>query len=91
MRHGRRDSTHAQIRDTLRACGVTVHDCADLGSDFPDLVCGFRGATFLLEVKGPSGRERPGQAAARLAWRGGAWLVVRTVAEVLAAVGLGDD
>jgi hypothetical protein len=88
MLHGRRDSNHAAIRDALRDCGVTVVDTGDLGGGFPDLVCGRHGHTYLLEIKAPKGKERPGQTAAREAWRGGPWEVVRSVAEALAAVGM---
>ena len=88
MLHGRRDSNHAAIRDALRACGVTVVDTGDLGGGFPDLVCGRHSHTYLLEIKAPKGKERPVQTAAREAWRGGTWLVVRSVAEALAAVGM---
>jgi hypothetical protein len=87
-RHGRRDLNHAAIREALRACGVSVWDTGDLGDDFPDLVCGRHGETVLMEIKSPGGKERPGQASARLKWRGGRWVVVRSVADALAAVGL---
>ena len=85
--HGRRDSNHAAIRDALRACGVTVLDLGDAGNNVPDLLCGRHGLNYLLEVKSPGGKERTGQLAARTAWRGH-WVVVHTVAEALAAVGM---
>ena len=88
MLHGRRDANHAAIRDALRDCGVTVVDTADLGDGFPDLVCGRHGATVLLEIKAPKGKERPNQRHARERWRGGPWEVVHSVAEALAAVGM---
>ena len=87
-RHGRRDANHAAIREALRAVGVSVFDTAALGDDFPDLVCGRHGATVLMEIKSPGSKERPGQASARLKWRGGRWVVVRSVGEALAAVGM---
>ena len=91
-RHGRRDSCHAPIREALRACGLRVMDTADLGDDFPDLVTGRHGRTYMLECKDPeNGEETDGQEQARLAWLakgGGPWVVVHTVAEALAAVGM---
>jgi len=87
MIHGRRDSNHAAIKQTLLDCGVTVFDTADVGGGFPDLVCGRHGRTYLLEIKSPGGKERPGQLAARTAWRGH-WVVCRSVAEALAAIGM---
>jgi hypothetical protein len=88
MRHGRRDVNHAEIRDALLACGCSVRDTADLGDDFPDLVVGRQGRTYLLEVKAPKGKEREGQTEARTSWRGGPWKVVRSLAEALAVVGI---
>lgn len=43
MRHGRRDSTHAEVRDELRALGASVADTGDAGHDFPDLGLFVRG------------------------------------------------
>jgi Holliday junction resolvase len=51
VRYGRRDSTHAEIRQELRDLGASVSDTGDVGNDFPDLVVGLAGATFLVEAK----------------------------------------
>lgn len=78
-RHGRRDLTHAETRDGWRALAgkENVRDTGDVGGGFGDLVLGYRGTTFILEVKaGPKAKLRPGQAAAMAAWRGGPWLRV---------------
>ena len=85
--HGRRDENHAAIRDALRACAVSVIDLGDAGHNVPDLLCGRHGLNYLLEVKSPTGKERPGQEKARVSWRG-SWVVVRSVADALAAVGM---
>lgn len=79
----RRDTTHKAIVQALRAVGATVADTADLGGDFPDLVVGFRGKTWLMEVKGPKGRLSEGQAAFQAAWRGGPYVVVRSPQEAI--------
>lgn len=92
MRHGRRDSCHAPIREALRACGLPVWDTADLGDDFPDLITARHHVTYMLECKDPDhGEETAGQQLARLTWiskGGGPWVVVHTVAEALEVVGL---
>lgn len=78
-RAARRDATHAEVRDGWRAIAgaPNVRDTGSLGGDFPDLVIGFRGLTFMFEVKsGAKAKLRPGQAAAMAAWRGGPWLRV---------------
>lgn len=79
MRHGRRDGPHAEVRDGLRDVygSGAVLDTADLGDGFPDLVLGARGVTMFLEVKRDTKQElRPKQLEAKLAWRGGPWLIV---------------
>ena len=42
-RRGRRDTTHARVRDELRALGYSVADLGDAGGGFPDLVVGMGG------------------------------------------------
>jgi hypothetical protein len=90
MRHGRRDNTHAEVRDRLRdVYGMkAVLDTADLGDGFPDLVLGCRGVTMFLEVKRDQKQDlRPKQLEAKLAWRGGPWLVVVSFADAMVQVG----
>ena len=53
MRHGRRDSCHAPIRNALRACGLQVHDIGDVGKNLPDLMTARHGVTYLMECKDP--------------------------------------
>lgn len=78
MRHGRRDATHASIRDELRALGASVVDTADVGGSFPDLVVGFGGATFLVEAKAARGKLSDGQSAFAMTWRGSQVVVLRS-------------
>lgn len=80
---GRRDKNHGPIREGLRACGFTVEDNADAGNGKPDLIVGAYRTTFLLEVKAEKGKESPEQEAKRKAWKGGPWLVVRSLEEAL--------
>lgn len=88
MRYGRRDSTHREIVRMLEAVGASVFDSADVGGGFPDLVVGYRGKTYLMEVKGPKGKLRASQVAFGRRWKGTAVDVVRTAAEALIAIGL---
>lgn len=78
MLHGRRDSTHAEIRDTLRAMGASVADTGDAGRSFPDLVVGMCGATFLVEAKAAKGKLSDGQSDFAQAWRGSSVVVLRS-------------
>lgn len=60
-RTARRDGNHGTVVTALRNHGVTVVDTAGLGNGFPDLVCGYRGLTVLMEIKLPqSDRVRGG-------------------------------
>lgn len=91
MRSGRRDLNHSEIRDGLRAvCGKeNVLDTGDVGNGFADLVVGWKGTTYFLEVKSKkSAKLRPDQERLMGAWRGGPWVRVDSLDEALAAMGL---
>ncbi len=97
----RRDRNERAIVDALRAYGASVTQIDAAG--VPDLLVGFAGRTYLLEVKIDESRgklggsTRPGEGgngtltAAQIkwwaAWKGDPPTVVRTVAEALAAIG----
>jgi hypothetical protein len=78
MRHGRRDLTHAEIRDELRALGASVVDLGDVGHDKPDLLVGFCRRDFLVEAKSAKGKLSAGQSAFARDWRGQPPVVLRT-------------
>jgi hypothetical protein len=60
MLHGRRDSTHKEIREELRALGASVEDDGDAGGDHMDFRVGLLGVmTFQVEAKTPTGRKAP--------------------------------
>lgn len=82
----RRDTNHADIRDGLRGCGFTVFDAGGTGNDFPDLVVGAHGTTFLMEVKTFGGKVSDGQSRFADGWRGGPVCVVRTLEDALGAI-----
>jgi len=94
-RAARRDANEDEIVRALRAAGASV--CLLSMKDVPDLLVGFRGANFLLEVK-QEGRRGASiksihaelsddQAAWHETWRGLTPVVVRNTAEALAAIG----
>lgn len=45
------DANHSRIVATLRAAGISVYDTSAVGRGFPDLVCGYGGRTYVVEVK----------------------------------------
>lgn len=76
------DANHRDIRAGLEAVGASVDVRGPL-----DLVVGFRGVTYLIEVKTAKGKLRASQLAFLARWRGGPAVVVRTMDEALAAIG----
>ena len=102
MRYPRkRDDNERDIVNALRARGATVSHLDDSG--VPDLLVGYRGNTFLLEVKLPSNKD--GTAHKRKAqggegeltesqvkwwqtWLGSAPSIVHNVHEALTAIGV---
>lgn len=83
---GRRDTTHAGIRDALRAAGWSVYDAGGVGGSFPDLVVGAAGLTFLVECKAGGGQLSAGQIKFARDWRGGPVIVARSAEDALAAI-----
>jgi hypothetical protein len=96
-RAARRDANEPEIVAALKAVGATVQQLS--GEDVPDLLVGFRGGDYLLEVKRPLGPRgghaegikhvslTPEQATWHAAWRGRPPVVVRSVDEALRAIG----
>jgi hypothetical protein len=83
-RYHRLDENHAAIRAALEREGATVVPDGPL-----DLLVGFRGANYLLEVKTAKGKLRASQEAFVRRWKGQVH-VVRTVEDALAAIGATD-
>ena len=72
MRRAAVDANQAEIVSALRGCGATVQPLHTVGKGCPDLVVGFRGQTFLIEVK--DGSKPPSErklTAAQVEWHSG--------------------
>lgn len=50
---GRVDSNQAALVKELRQMGLSVAVTSSLGHGFPDIICGFLGVNYMLEVKNP--------------------------------------
>jgi Holliday junction resolvase len=94
-RNARRDTNEQDIVEALVAAGASV---ARIGRDgVPDLLVGYLGETYLLEVKreaGPRGGTKGKKLNAKQqtfwqGWKGRAPVLVRTVEEALKAIGVG--
>ena len=89
-RVAKKDDNHPEIVQALRQIGCTVQDLAVVGDGCPDLLVGYRGRNFVLEVKDgekvPSARKlTPEQVVWHHDWRGDA-RVVETVEQAIRAV-----
>lgn len=93
-RSQRRDANEPEIVQALEAIGAAVQRLP--GDGMPDLLCGFRGRLYLLEVKlplgprgGVVGHSELNEAQLRWwrAWKGPAPVIVRSVEQALAAIG----
>lgn len=90
-RAARVDENQEKVVKALRAVGATVQTLAAIGKGVPDLLVGYQGQTFLLEVK--DGQKPPSER--RLtedqltwhgAWRGGPLAVVDSVDAALRVI-----
>jgi Holliday junction resolvase len=77
VRRHRADANQKQIVDELRACGVSVFSTSQV-DNFVDLIAGFRGLNYLLEVKSDKGKLSEKQIKFRDEWAGRI-IVVRKV------------
>ena len=93
MRGKRRDANEVLIIAALRAVGASVTQLD--GRDIPDLLVGYRGVNYLVEIKAPAGSKggtshrelKPGQVRWHLGWKGLPVAVVRYSDEALRAIG----
>lgn len=82
-RAARIDKNQPKIVKALRNYGATVTSLASVGDGVPDLLVGFRGDNYLLEVKnGEDAKLTPAQVVWHRDWKGRVH-VVRTVQEAL--------
>jgi|WetSurMetagenome_2_1015567.scaffolds.fasta_scaffold28043_3 Holliday junction resolvase len=84
MRFVKRDANHAEIVDVLKRFGFSCYDAAHAGRDFPDLVVGCGGVTYLVEIKSSEKAPlTPGQAEFARSWRGSAVVILRSRANAI--------
>jgi len=90
-RRARKDENQNPIVGALAQANVQAIDTSQLGKGFPDLVIGFRGKNYLIEVKNPakplSDRQlTDDQKKFHSAWHGQV-NTVETIDEILAIIG----
>lgn len=85
---GKRDENEPAIIAALERVGATVEQIPT-GKGVPDLLCGFKGLNYLLEVKMPKGQLNSKQEKWHSKWNGQK-CIVRNESDALSAIGLGD-
>ena len=90
MTYRRVDTNQRLIVAALRAAGATVQHLHMVGQGCPDVLCGFGGRNFVIEIKGDHGRMTRDEIEWHECWRGDV-CVVHTVDEALRAIGVRSD
>lgn len=70
MINAKSDANQPKIVAALRQAGASVQDLHRVGKDCPDLLVGFRGINFIIEIKVLGGKLTPGQALWHMKWNG---------------------
>ena len=83
-KHGKRDLNEGDIKKALIAVGAAIVPLSIKG--VPDLLVGFRGINYLLEIKGDDGKLTDDEFTFFEIWEGQC-CVVRTPEEALKAIG----
>ena len=82
----RADSNQNEIVEALRGIGASVLVLSQVGGGCPDLLVGFRGKEYLIEIKAKNGDLSDSQKEFFDNWQGRPY-VVRSVDEVLELIG----
>lgn len=90
MRAAKVDQNQKEIVEALRGVGCSVAITSAVGGGFPDIVVGFRGQSFLLEIKTRTGKLNQLQVQWHQTWNGQV-ASVRTIDEALKVVGAIQD
>ena len=85
MRAKRVDCNQKDIVHALRTFGATVVDLSGVGKGCPDLLIGFKGKTYLIEVKKDSkAKFTPQQLQFNELWTGGIIARIESIDEAIA-------
>lgn len=86
----KQDANASAIVSALRAAGCVVRyiDCPVGVGGIPDVLVGYKGKTYLMELKVKLGRLNPKQKEFHANWTGGPLAIVRSIDEAFAVVGI---
>ena len=82
MRAAKVDRNHAEIAKAMKAIGASVESLHRQGHGCPDLLVGYRGTNYVLEIKADKGLIRALQGVWMSNWRGQV-CVVRSAEEAI--------
>jgi len=94
--HARVDENQKEIVACLRKAGAQVQSLAAAGSGVPDLLVGFGGLNFLMEIKNPKKpKSARGLTPSQIVWHGnwqesGQVAIIETCKEALALIGVNN-
>ena len=80
------DKNQVEIVNALRAAGATVQHLHTVGRGCPDLLVGFRGVNYLMEVKMPGKKLTLDERKWMIGWKGDIH-VVSSIEYALAVIG----
>lgn len=83
------DRNQPAIVALMKEVGATVQHTHHLGQGFPDLVVGYQGRTYLVEIKTEDGDLTPREAEWHEWWKGEKVWIIRREIEVLEMFGIG--
>jgi hypothetical protein len=85
-RNAKRDANEAGLVRLARQLGATWLSLSV--ADGPDGILGWQGVNYLVEVKTPKGKHKPGQIEFAASWQGAPVHVVRTEEDLLHLLGV---
>lgn len=85
----RQDLSQKKMVESLRRVPhLTVALTTGVGFGFPDAIIGYKGHTYMVEIKSPGGDLRASQILWLAKWRGAPVILAETAEDVLRAMGV---
>ena len=86
MRGKRVDENQKAILDDLKRLHINYFVASDVGAGFPDIVIGFRGINWFIEIKTETGKQTKSQIKFEKEWQG-QYAICRSTEQVLEVIG----
>ena len=86
MRAKKTDSNQQEILNDLKRLGISYFVASGVGAGFPDIVVGFRGLNWFIEIKTETGKQTKPQIKFEESWQG-QYAICRSTEQVLEVIG----